>query len=144
MLIPRLHKALFVSCYFMTRVTIIYTILLLALALLTSIVMLASSHGLANMDSLLLVSNFSSLLIFPITGYLLFKFYNKKGILAKGKLIVTILFLSITGSILLYYVTDLLKTDPSSKIFYFTTLLFISTLFFLFNIVVFVLQKNSS
>ena len=86
----------------MTRLIIPYSILIIAFGLVTTFLLLASSH---HVDKDFLVVNTSSLLVFPLTAYFLFKNANR----GANNFGLTILLLSMTAIIFTYYTYDFFK-----------------------------------
>ena len=103
------------SNFFMTRLIIPYSILLIGFGLLTTLLLLASSH---QVDKDFLVINFSSLVVFPLTAYFLFKNANSRT-KTNG---LTILFLSLTAIIFIYYTYDFFKNESDITWFSFVPL----------------------
>jgi hypothetical protein len=86
----------------MTRLIIPYNILIMSFGLVTTFLLLASSH---HVDKDFLVVNTSSLVVFPSTAYFLFKNANS-WTKTNG---LTILLLSLTAIIFSYYTYDFFK-----------------------------------
>ncbi len=110
--------------FFMTRLIIPYSVLIIVYGLFMTLLILASPH---HVDKDLLVVNFSSLVIFPLTGYLLYKSSNGQ---TKNKSLVNV-FLLLTALIFTYYSYDLLKDTSDVSWFDFLPLaaLMLSLLF---------------
>lgn len=118
----------------MTRLVIPYSVLIIAFGLLTTFLLLASSH---HVDTDFLVINTSSLIVFPLTAYFLFK--NANNWTKTNSL--TILLLSLTAIIFTYYTYDFFKYGSDITWFSFVPLAaLILTLVFL----VVTLQKRQT
>lgn len=86
----------------MTRLIIPFSILIIVFGLVTTFLLLASSH---HVDKDFLVVNTSSLLVFPLTAYFLFKNANS-WTKTNG---LTILLLSMTAILFTYYTYDFFR-----------------------------------
>jgi hypothetical protein len=91
---------------FMTRLIIPYSIFIIPFQQLTTFLLLSSSH---HVDKDFLVINFSSLVIFPLTAYFLYK--NANSWTKSNSL--TIFLLILTGIIFTYYTHDFFKDIES-------------------------------
>ena len=112
--------------FFMTRFIIPYTIFIIVFVLFTTLLLLASSH---HVDKDFLVVNVSSLIVLPLTGYFLHKFFSGT---TKNKAL-TVFLLFLTAVIFTYYTYDLFKNSDDISWFSFVPLVaLILTLSFLF------------
>ena len=117
----------------MKHLIILYTIFLLIFCFGTTLLLLSSPH---HVDKEFLILNTSSLVIFPITAFSLFKIYRNN----KAKSFdITILLLAITAIIFGYYIQDFLKDINTSSgikaIILFPICLLILTIIFAINII---------
>lgn len=111
----------------MTRLIIPYSILIIVFELITTLLLLASPH---HVDNDFLFVNVSSLIVLPLTGYFLFKFYNSS---TKNKSLTIFLLLS-TAGIFSYYTYDFFKGSDDISWFSFVPLAaLVLTLLFLFQ-----------
>jgi hypothetical protein len=111
----------------MTRLIIPYCLLIIGFGLFTTLLFLGSAH---NVDKDFLVVNISSLIVLPLTGYFLYKFYNGA---TKNKGL-TIVLLLLTAVIFTYYTYDLFINSDNISWFSFLPLTaLILTLLFLFQ-----------
>ena len=93
----------------MRVITFVYSIFLIAFSLLATLAMLASPHGLGNMETILILTTFSSLIIFPLTVYFLYRsfFSQRNNSLATKSITLSLLVLTVT--IFSYFTYDIVK-----------------------------------
>jgi hypothetical protein len=111
----------------MNRLIIPYSILIIVLCFGTTLLILSSPH---HVDTDLLVINTASLVIFPLTVYFLNKTYFKS-----KQVVLTLILLTLTGCIQLYYIRDLFNDENGiSSIILLPLAVLLLTLLFLKNI----------
>src|SRR4030095_386228 len=99
----------------MKPLTTTYSVFLIAFSLMTTVAMLASPYGSGSMESVLIFTTFSSLIIFPLTAYFLYKCHAFQTSNSPRTKSVTLIFLILTISIFSYFIYDIVNYKPDDE-----------------------------